>query len=68
MQEFGVGLKWVTQQFTSFSPAVGDALLEMADAVTLSLDPNVMRQMNVFNPLEEGTAMALPPRKPVSSR
>ena len=67
MQEFGVGLKWITQQCAGFSGSVGDVLAEVSDAVMLSLDPATMRQMNVFNPLEEGTAMALPPKKQVRS-
>lgn len=66
MQEFSGGLKWLRQQFSPFSSSVGDIMGELTETVLLSMDPSTMRQMSVFNPLEEGATMALPSRRPVS--
>lgn len=65
MDESSTGLKWLTQQFSPISLGVGDLLLELADAVRISLDATLLRQLNAFSLLDDGAAMALPAKRPV---
>lgn len=67
LEESSTGLKWLVAQLMPISPAVGDAILEVAEPLRVSLDVNLMRQLNVFSVLEEGAAMPLPAKRPVSA-
>ena len=60
LKRFDKAMLTVSEELQGVSDCVGDVLLELRESMTTALNPDLLRQRNALNPLEEGMNMVLP--------